>query len=1017
MATRRNIGGSRKTAGDGSPSSSPPPIRRAVVSVVKRPAEVRRRQGRGLAPRGYDQGNMEHGILALLSFLGHSYKSGRISDDRYYEVADASLRKLEDIRHQPGYRRRSYDDEAFDDADSVSRSEKLEKNKADLEAMLTFLEDSYNEGSISAESYKELRQENFKRLSRVSRLIDGGGSAGDDAEVGGLGERLSEGRQYGEEPEAPAPPRQRRAPPQQAPRMAAEPIAPLYDDLSDSFDSNAVLRETKDIMQQLNIGDGEDSGDSAYGEGGEADEIEARPEEDSRAPGKLSGEAQVSSFINKLGGMMPKAKQAAPAAAASADSSNVPFVEGPGGTKMYGSGTEADPYRPTPEIQAPQQTAPVTEEKSPLADLGAGGDEAGMGGAAAQKVILELEKLKVKVDTVAEARNSLEERIGHIQESVGELRQMLFERDASIKEQEAKVSRFMDMVQELEPQKLMKELEKRDRAAGELSMRVEKQETMGGDLAGKVNRTIELLESIGSLKNIANVNKEIGDKLQRIEGTVNKAERLGEEIGRVYVDLNRRLEDFTVYRGKQDLMAESVKDLVQLVEGTGAKLNELVTKDDLNDLKRLVDDAKLRAQELEAKMLLMEQGRDLPHVVKELKKQKEGVELILSSNDQEFFERLISREDYERVRQANLRKLAEIDDRTRAEFVRIGEESKSAGLQEARIGRSIERAAAPVVQQTPSPAPAPRPAPVASPAPMPAEPGESEESDAPSFIKAIRKEKTAAGVPNEVKPTAPAPASKQDEAVDSELEEEEEIKEMSAEDLTALQAKLEAQAQEQIRKLDPSKRKEAGGLLKRTIGSLVSAIGKKKSDVLSSKPLRLSKDEAAPTETLAPPQPETTQAAPAVAGKQAQPEKKPFVTWRERRRQQAAQAPPLVSEQQTNAISEVKQGSGATEAVASYASEEEAPPAEAPVEDRLDERLKELKALRRQFTPSDGYDHEGAARKVLHTLKTKKRVSTRKIELPKPGQRHAKKVEKLLTKLDRRLAKQKSSKSSKRRGR
>ncbi|MFH1443348.1 MAG: hypothetical protein ABIG96_04915 [Candidatus Micrarchaeota archaeon] len=667
--------------------------------MKKIPSRKGTSQGSAPAPAA-DLQNLEKGILALLSFLGHSYKTGTISPDLYNSERTAALRNLDNLRKLES----EEETEDYDDR-LAGKKEKLQKNKHDIESLLSFLEDSYNEGAISEKSYSELKVENTKKLSRINRLISGGYS-GESTEVespSGLYEKFSEptiprrarledrieadeledspepegsisGLPENEFAEAPLPdisPEPAIKPISFKERLAkfsAKPQEPTlpYDD------------PASDIMRSLNVNPKKTR--------------EPQRDFDFKPPADPSNETEKrsGSMLGGIMGKLNKGEQKPAASAATAKGASPAPQSGSAPAQSGGAPSWADklPEEMTPEELAEYNkaqtdraadssgNAPQQEESSPLLPTtrGGGGEESGMSAAEMAKIVLEIEKLKVKVESTEGSRSVMEERIEQIRESIGELRTMLFEKESSTKEQEAKLDKFIEMVSDLEPQRFAKELDKRDRQISDAAFRLEKMETMTGDMGQNLNRVRGMLDAIGSLKNIATVSKDIADRSSKIDNTVSKVERLADETGRVYVELNRKLNEFTLYRGKQDILAESLKELVNMTESMSGKLDNYVSREDMAGLKKDVEDARLMINELQTKLELATQGDEMPPHISDLQEEKEALEQILESNEEEYIEGQIKEDEYKRIKATHAKKLQTIRQKLRDELMKVRKE-------------------------------------------------------------------------------------------------------------------------------------------------------------------------------------------------------------------------------------------------------------------------------------------------------------------------------------------------------
>ena len=339
------------------------------------------------------------------------------------------------------------------------------------------------------------------------------------------------------------------------------------------------------------------------------------------------------------------------------------------------------------EAAGPQSTAPHTPSYMELGFLsklfGGGMPSQSQGpvmdalkenapqGEAPYRLEIELEKLKAKLDLLSESKNAGDERMGHVMENMGEVRSMVFQREATMKELEARLEQYTEMVKDLEPQKFLKELDKRDQSLQQSNMKIEKLEAKADDLAQRTNTTKQALDSIGSLSNIARVNQELGEKLSQIESRVAQAERVAEDVGRTYVDLNKRLEEFAIYSGRQDSLAESVKELGRTLDSVNSRFDDYLSKQDATELRKEFEQLHTTVAESSAKVVLGQQQRDWPEPVKELLRQKQDVEFLLQENEDDFSEKKIAPKDYELVKAANLRKLAELDTLLRVEYDQV----------------------------------------------------------------------------------------------------------------------------------------------------------------------------------------------------------------------------------------------------------------------------------------------------------------------------------------------------------
>ncbi|MFH1290909.1 MAG: hypothetical protein ABIH92_05915, partial [Nanoarchaeota archaeon] len=78
------------------------------------------------------------------------------------------------------------------------------------------------------------------------------------------------------------------------------------------------------------------------------------------------------------------------------------------------------------------------------------------------KLSTEVERMKASIESFGEVRKGLTERISGLSEQIGELRAMILDRDRTIQELELKAVKAADLVESVQPDKLMIQLQKED---------------------------------------------------------------------------------------------------------------------------------------------------------------------------------------------------------------------------------------------------------------------------------------------------------------------------------------------------------------------------------------------------------------------------------------------------------------------------------------------------------------------------------------------------------------------------
>jgi hypothetical protein len=271
---------------------------------------------------------------------------------------------------------------------------------------------------------------------------------------------------------------------------------------------------------------------------------------------------------------------------------------------------------------------------------------------------VEIEKLKVMIDTIRESGKLTDESVRNLSESIGEIRSMVFQTDAELKEDAVKMERVEDDISEVKPEEIAKKLREIDETFGKQQLELEKLGRKTEDSGEKINRVFEILKSIGGIENLVSINTDIQKKLDDINEAMKYVERIGMKTEKMFIDLNKGIQDLVIIRSQQDDFNESLKDIIKNIDSLNVKFEGYITKKDLDSFRE--DNLLIKKEIEEIKKVLPVAELKLPENIINLRKEREDIKMLLDSLEDQHIVGKISRDEYESIKDANMKRLEEV---------------------------------------------------------------------------------------------------------------------------------------------------------------------------------------------------------------------------------------------------------------------------------------------------------------------------------------------------------------------
>ncbi|PIU72470.1 hypothetical protein COS79_02740 [Candidatus Woesearchaeota archaeon CG06_land_8_20_14_3_00_33_13] len=233
----------------------------------------------------------------------------------------------------------------------------------------------------------------------------------------------------------------------------------------------------------------------------------------------------------------------------------------------------------------------------------------GTGDISIGRLTADIEKLKAQFKTFYEMQKSSNERFTMINEQVGELRAMILDRDKDSKLVEAKATQAIDLVETVQPDKLMIELRKIDNKIEMMKPPMETNEII-------INNTIAEL-------------KEIRTRISAFKG-IEEAMKLGEEVKKGWIQNKKIDADIAKHASKvETIYSEMWKQFNELQKISGI----------ISDLDKSIKQVSSEVDSIKVKMTSLSNKKEFESLIvkfETFEKHAEGVISALNNKISDF---------------------------------------------------------------------------------------------------------------------------------------------------------------------------------------------------------------------------------------------------------------------------------------------------------------------------------------------------------------------------------------------
>lgn len=221
---------------------------------------------------------------------------------------------------------------------------------------------------------------------------------------------------------------------------------------------------------------------------------------------------------------------------------------------------------------------------------------------------VQVEKLGASMEAFAEVRKSFSERFNHTSEQIGELRAMILDRDKSIQDIELKAIKAHDLVETVQPEKMMTEIQKQEAKIEALKANLEGNEAIMSRIMDELKDVKKKVEFFRGVEEIVKLSEETKSDLIEIKKIESKISLHTDKVDTIYSEMKKKFQRIDLVDSSlQEMKAQSEQNEhdVQFLKD---KIIDFATKDDLEKLVERVQKYVDALKDLEKKSSM---GKDI----------------------------------------------------------------------------------------------------------------------------------------------------------------------------------------------------------------------------------------------------------------------------------------------------------------------------------------------------------------------------------------------------------------------
>ncbi|MFH1133632.1 MAG: hypothetical protein V1735_04015 [Nanoarchaeota archaeon] len=196
---------------------------------------------------------------------------------------------------------------------------------------------------------------------------------------------------------------------------------------------------------------------------------------------------------------------------------------------------------------------------------------------------VDITKINAQLESFMEIRKSFTERFSTINEQIGEIRGQIMDTNRNMGVLEVKATKAADLVESVQPDKIMIQVQKEDGKIEGIRAMVEAKDAMMQNILEQLRTLRNQVNVFKGVSQVVKLNEEIKDEIMNAKRIVAIVEQHSDKVENVFVESQKAFQEFNQFATTLEATKADIKELQNKLEKLDAESTAALKKKEFED--------------------------------------------------------------------------------------------------------------------------------------------------------------------------------------------------------------------------------------------------------------------------------------------------------------------------------------------------------------------------------------------------------------------------------------------------